>query len=344
MIRFKSSIRGRLMLFIMSFVVIVVGLAASSVVGLRAVGLKTEQRDQKWLMGTAVLGAIADGIAEYRIAEAYRALAPDPKAKAEAEAIADKQPRAIQDLQNKSVKLLGNDTQNAGMDSLLVALYTYYDLLAAHATSAAVNHLVDEATIIAIAVSVGAFLLTIWLLIRIHSQITQPLGAITQALSALATGNREIRVPELHRSDEIGEMAKAFEVFRTNALALEQAHEATRVAEEQAHALARYDPLNPAAVLALAVKGCEFGKRYHFGKAMTADSAGELLNSSDDIRSPWADRKVAAVSLAVDLQSAPAHRGRFRRLLRVVDDGQNDGLNQFQEIFPNYSRSVVGSL
>jgi diguanylate cyclase (GGDEF)-like protein len=50
-------------------------------------------------------------------------------------------------------------------------------------------------------------------------------------------------VPELYRSDEIGEMANAFEVFRTNSFALDQAHEATRLAQEEAHALARHDAL-----------------------------------------------------------------------------------------------------
>src|ERR1700676_559239 len=38
-------------------------------------------------------------------------------------------------------------------------------------------------------------------------------------------------------------MADAFEVFRSNALALEQAHEATRLAQEKAHSLARHDAL-----------------------------------------------------------------------------------------------------
>jgi diguanylate cyclase (GGDEF)-like protein len=87
----------------------------------------------------------------------------------------------------------------------------------------------------------AAFGVTVAFLIK--REIVRPIVDMTQALSELAAGNREIRVPEVHRSDEIGEMAKAFEVFRINALALEQAHEATRVAEEQAHALARHDPL-----------------------------------------------------------------------------------------------------
>jgi diguanylate cyclase (GGDEF)-like protein len=114
---------------------------------------------------------------------------------------------------------------------------------AAHTQAKAADQLTGQATGIAIAVSAVSILLAMWLLTRIRSQITYPLEAITQALSKLAAGSRDIRVPEVHRADEIGAMAKAFEIFRTNALALEQAHEATRVAQEQAHTLARHDAL-----------------------------------------------------------------------------------------------------
>jgi EAL domain-containing protein (putative c-di-GMP-specific phosphodiesterase class I) len=34
---------------------------------------------------------------------------------------------------------------------------------------------------------------------------------------------------------------------------------------------------DPAVLLHLAAKGCEFGQGYYFGKAMTADSAKEIL-------------------------------------------------------------------
>jgi diguanylate cyclase (GGDEF)-like protein len=282
---FKFSIRARLLLFITAFVVLVLGSAASTVVALKVVDLKTEELDQKWLAGTVVLGELADQISEYRLAETYRALASDPKTRAEAELLANQHRRAIENGQDEYVTLLGSQIQNVDIDSFRAAWSAYHtehevwvradadgvledparydsplhrlykaadaavdrlievNTLAAHAQHAAVNQLVDGSTIVAIAVSTAAILLAVWLLVRVRSQITQPLGAITQALSELAAGSREIRVPELHRPDEIGEMAKAFEVFRTNALALEQAHEATRVAQEQAHALARHDAL-----------------------------------------------------------------------------------------------------
>jgi diguanylate cyclase (GGDEF)-like protein len=114
---------------------------------------------------------------------------------------------------------------------------------AAHAQAKAVDLLTDRSATINIAVSALSILLAMWILIRIRTQITHPLEAITQALSKLAAGNRDIRVPELQRADEIGAMAKAFEIFRINALALEHAHEATRAAREQVHSLARHDAL-----------------------------------------------------------------------------------------------------
>jgi diguanylate cyclase (GGDEF)-like protein len=127
---------------------------------------------------------------------------------------------------------------DAAVDRLIAT-----NLSAAHAQVAAVHQLTSLSINIGIAVSVSAALLAIWLMARVRTQITRPLEAITRALSKLAAGSREIRVPELHRRDEIGAMAKAFEIFRTNALALEQAHKATRVAQGQAQILSRYDAL-----------------------------------------------------------------------------------------------------
>jgi diguanylate cyclase (GGDEF)-like protein len=285
MTRFRFSIRARLTLFIMAFVTIVVGMAASGVLTLRSVDLKTKEIDRKWLAATAMLAEIADRISEYRIAEGYRALAPGPSGRAEAEVLADRHRLEIQTLQNSYVALLGHDVQSADLDSfrtawnaystehdawvqsgidgaledaerhkqLLQRLYKRADLAvdqliatntsAAHAQAKAVDLLTDRSVTVAIAVSAVSILLAMWLLIRIRTQITQPLQAITQALSKLAAGNRDIRVPELQRDDEIGAMAKAFEIFRTNALALKRAHEATRAAQEQAHSLARHDAL-----------------------------------------------------------------------------------------------------
>jgi methyl-accepting chemotaxis protein len=263
MTRFTFSIRARLTLFVMAFVIIVIGLAVSGVLGLRSVDLTTKEIDQKWFAATAVLAEIADRISEYRVTEGYRALALGPTDRAEAELLADAHRREIQSLQNKYASLLGSDTPNAELRSFRAAWRAYYSEHdawvkadadgtlddAARSNSSlqqsykAVDRLTDESLNIAVAISAVSLLLAMWLLVRIRTQITHPLQAITQALSQLAAGSRDIRVPEAHRGDEIGAMAKAFEVFRTNALALEQAHEATRMAQNHAHSLARHDAL-----------------------------------------------------------------------------------------------------
>jgi len=46
----------------------------------------------------------------------------------------------------------------------------------------------------------------------------RPLRAMTETMSALAHGRLDVTVPSQKRSDEIGEMARAVEVFRDNAL------------------------------------------------------------------------------------------------------------------------------
>jgi diguanylate cyclase (GGDEF)-like protein len=113
----------------------------------------------------------------------------------------------------------------------------------AQAEATATGRLVDRTIAIVLAVCGVAMLFGVWLLVLVHKNITRPLGAITDALSKLAAGNRAVKVPEMNRNDEIGEMAKALDGFRANAETLEQAHEETRIAREQAQTLARHDAL-----------------------------------------------------------------------------------------------------
>ncbi|MDX7953776.1 EAL domain-containing protein [Lichenihabitans sp. Uapishka_5] len=107
---------------------------------------------------------------------------------------------------------------------------------AASAEATAANGSATHATLLVAALSVMAGLLGAGLMVHAEVQIARPLGAITSSLAQLAEGDRSVRVPELHRRDEIGAMATAFEVFRRNAVALGQA-------QERAEALARHDAL-----------------------------------------------------------------------------------------------------
>ena len=82
---------------------------------------------------------------------------------------------------------------------------------------------------IAVLMAIGAAALS---LIR----VTRPIGAITTAMNALASGDHRTEIPYAGRSDEIGEMAAAVAVFRENALErvrLEQETEANRSISER---------------------------------------------------------------------------------------------------------------
>jgi len=66
-------------------------------------------------------------------------------------------------------------------------------------------------------------------------RVSTPLGRMTSAMTRLAEGNTEIEIPWADRHDEIGEMARALQVFRENAI--ERAK--LRAAQEEKDAAAR---------------------------------------------------------------------------------------------------------
>jgi diguanylate cyclase (GGDEF)-like protein len=277
------SVHTRLTFFIAALVAIVVGLSAVAATSLVTIDRRVEALDEKWLASSEILGEWSDRITEFRLAETYRALATDDRSRATAEVLADGHRYVIAKLKARYRRLqTGNSVQIEDFDkawqaylvehdtwvtgdssggqndqaqfaSTLHRLYRAADLtidqlsdantFAAHAEARAVDVLVDNILLVLVAVSATGILLAGWLLIRVRTDITTPLAAITQAMARLSAGDRKVQVPELDRSDEIGAMAKAFDIFRANALALEEATEATRLAQEQAQALARHDPL-----------------------------------------------------------------------------------------------------
>ena len=67
--------------------------------------------------------------------------------------------------------------------------------------------------------------------------IVNPVGAMTGAMSRLAEGDKSVEVPAQERTDEIGEMAKAVQVFKENAAESERL--ASERAKEEAEKVAR---------------------------------------------------------------------------------------------------------
>jgi methyl-accepting chemotaxis protein len=107
-------------------------------------------------------------------------------------------------------------------------------------------------TALAVALVVlGLGLAAAWLLAR---SISAPLVGITGVMQSLAHGNLTVTVPSMTRTDEVGEMARAVEVFKQNAAdKLRMEEEAARLRAEEDRSRAERDAA--ATELALTVQG-----------------------------------------------------------------------------------------
>jgi methyl-accepting chemotaxis protein len=70
--------------------------------------------------------------------------------------------------------------------------------------------------------SVGGILLGIVLATLVSFSITALIKRITKVMSALAQGQLTVEIPDTGRSDQIGDMARAVEVFKSNAIRIKQ--------------------------------------------------------------------------------------------------------------------------
>ena len=70
--------------------------------------------------------------------------------------------------------------------------------------------------------------------IFVARSITAPLQRMTVTMNDLASGNLDVEVPGIGRGDEVGEMAKAVEVFKSNAVARQSLETEQRAAETRA--------------------------------------------------------------------------------------------------------------
>jgi methyl-accepting chemotaxis protein len=86
-----------------------------------------------------------------------------------------------------------------------------------------------------LAVSTGlAILLGLAISVLMARSITRPLGRITRALNALAAGDSGIEVPDRGRTDEIGRMANAAQVFKDKAIEMQRITAAQEALKEGA--------------------------------------------------------------------------------------------------------------
>ena len=276
------SIQARLFTCYALLVALLFGVAAYAIFQLAVIDKLAEKINTKWLTGTAALGEMADLLSEIHIAQLYVLLDGAEVTPAQAVAVANNHIDKLKQLKSEYAPLATSaaerslfasfDTdanayiaahrdfvaanklpQESTADVRLGSLYRGADdavdaLIAENSAGAtrdtttadAIN---DRALLVLSACSAVGLVLAGWIFVVVRRRISQPLAAITRALSGLAAGATEITVPGADRGDEIGEMAKAFDVFRQNAADLVKAHEATEAAHQRAEALARHDAL-----------------------------------------------------------------------------------------------------
>ena len=122
---------------------------------------------------------------------------------------------------------------------LLKTVEGKFDILVEEAKSQGLTFREDAAAlgrwsslIIRIAVAAN-FLLGIVVAVLLARRIARPITGITETMTKLAGGDTNVAVPATNRSDEVGEIAKAVEVFKRNMI------EGARLAAEQSEEHAR---------------------------------------------------------------------------------------------------------
>jgi methyl-accepting chemotaxis protein len=111
---------------------------------------------------------------------------------------------------------------------------------AAEANAALEQTLADSRTMLYVTTGLG-LVLGILISLLLAQSIIRPLARMTAALKALAAGDRSVVIPETGRRDEIGQMAKAAEVFKDNALVMQRMIGEQEAAREQASAAQAMD-------------------------------------------------------------------------------------------------------
>lgn len=135
--------------------------------------------------------------------------------------------------------------------------------------------------------------------------ISKPIGRITQAMGRLAEGDTTIAVENADAANEIGDLARALEVFRDNALEKERQEEAAQAREQAAkeegsrQILALCDAFDKSVNVALDSVTAASGKMEATAQGMTsvASSAGERAQAVS-VASEQASGNVQTVAAA----------------------------------------------
>ncbi|WP_321932232.1 putative bifunctional diguanylate cyclase/phosphodiesterase [Paraburkholderia guartelaensis] len=247
------------------------------------ISAEADQIDKAWVANTRLLGETSDRLSELRLAQAYLVMSTDEGSHAVALRSSEAHRRVLGELRAQFLaNELSRSLPGAGEAFASVGRYTEMvrqwesgaqsapafssefsgktkdayeradvaidnlitnNAAAAHNDATRIRH--SSRHLIAVVTTIGMLVLAlnVWIMRRLDGALFSPLEAITRALGQLAANRHDVRMPAISHKDELGDLANAFQRFRRNADALEEAYTATKVAEEMAARLARHDAL-----------------------------------------------------------------------------------------------------
>jgi methyl-accepting chemotaxis protein len=116
--------------------------------------------------------------------------------------------------------------------SWVIGTGVYIDDLSAQTWASTQRSLIAAGLVLLLALAVSMF---------VAQGITKPLQRMTVAMNDLAGGKLDVEVPGIGRRDEVGEMAEAVEVFKSNAVARQELEAEQKETEARAVAMRKSD-------------------------------------------------------------------------------------------------------
>jgi len=181
----------------------------------------------------------------------------------------------------------------------------------AHARDDVTDQLSDGHGLI-VTISILAVVIGLVLASLIARALAKPITAMTEAMERLAEGDKTISVPALQRGDEIGEMAKAVEVFKQNAIAMDRMQAEQDAMKSRAEAERRADMMNLADGFESSVAGVveHVGSAAHQmqsaaqGMAATAEQTSRQAHAVSDASDEAATNVETVAAAAEELSSS----------------------------------------
>ncbi len=122
--------------------------------------------------------------------------------------------------------------------------------------------------------SLAGGLIVLLVVLMLARNVARPIKRLTDAMKSLAEGNMAVTVPDITRTDEIGDMARTLEVFRENAQRVKQM-EADKAEQERRAAAEKR-----AAMLAMAD---EFGASVGSAVERIDSASGDMRQTAGDL-------------------------------------------------------------